>query len=208
MCLYVMRAHRPTRTDTVSRSLPGLPQRPAPADDEDLGRDRPAPAVSVNRRIRITGPEPRREGTMSPLVTRRLFRAEFPALPDRAAAVRRMVTGHLNDWRLGALVGGGVLAPNETVAHAVEHGSSGPTDTVTITVSLEVSAGRLGHELRVEVADGSPVIPIFRSASLTEESGRGLAIVDCLASDWGTEPPDPGGEGKKVWFTLPLERAS
>ncbi|MEU0842523.1 ATP-binding protein [Streptomyces sp. NPDC005962] len=193
----------------MSRSLPGLPQRPAPADDEDLGRDRPALAVSVNRhRIRITGPEPCGEGTMSALVTRRLFRAEFPALPDRAAAVRRMVTGHLNEWRLGALVDGAVLATNELFANAVEHGSAGPADTVTITVSLEVAAGPFGHELRVEVADGSPVIPIFRSASPIEESGRGLAIVDCLASDWGTEPPDPGGEGKKVWFTLPLERAS
>src|ERR1044072_3381158 len=108
MCLYVMRAHRPTRTDTVSRSLPGLPQRPAPADDEDLGHDRPALRVSVTRyRVRITGPEPCGEGTMSALVTRRLFRAEFPALPDRAAAVRRMVTGHLNDWRLGGAAGGG-----------------------------------------------------------------------------------------------------
>lgn len=191
----------------MSRSLPGLPQRPAPADDEDLGRDRPALAVSVNR-IRITGPEPCGEGTMSALVTRRLFRAEFPALPDRAAAVRRMVTGHLNEWRLGALVDGAVLATNELFANAVEHGSNGPADTVTITVSLEVATGPFGHELRVEVADGSPVIPIFRSASPTEESGRGLAIVDCLASDWGTERPDPGGEGKKVWFTLPLERAS
>ncbi len=144
---------------------------------------------------------------MSALVARRLFRAEFPALPDRAAAVRRMVTGHLNDWRLGALVDGAVLATNELFANAVEHGSSGPADTVTITVSLE-AAGCFGHELRVEVADGSPVIPVFRRASPTEECGRGLAIVDCLASDWGTEPPGPGGEGKKVWFTLPLERAS
>ncbi|MEU8827047.1 ATP-binding protein [Streptomyces sp. NPDC048636] len=140
----------------------------------------------------------------SPMIsvdTCRLFRAEFPALADRASAVRRMVTGHLREWRLDALVDCAVLATNELFANAVEHGSSGPADTVSITVSLE---GR-GHELRVEVADGSPVVPRFHEAAPTAESGRGLAIVDGLASDWGTEPPDPGSVGKRVWFTLPVE---
>ncbi len=144
------------------------------------------------------------ERTVIPLDTRRLFRAEFPALPDRAAAVRRMVAGHLRDWRLGAIVDHVVLATNELFANAVEHGSSGPADTVTITVSLE----RFGRELRVEVADGSPVIPVVRKPEPTEESGRGLAIVEDLALDWGTEPPDPGARGKKVWFTLPLVATS
>lgn len=144
------------------------------------------------------------ERTVIPLDTRRLFRAEFPALPDRAAAVRRMVAAHLRDWRLGGVVDHVVLATNELFANAVEHGSSGPADTVTITVSLE----RYGRELRVEVADGSPVIPVVRQPEPTEESGRGLAIVDDLAGDWGTEPPDPGAGGKKVWFTLPLGTAS
>ncbi|KUL50720.1 anti-sigma factor [Streptomyces violaceusniger] len=144
------------------------------------------------------------ERTVIPLDTRRLFRAEFPALPDRAAAVRRMVAGHLRDWRLGTIVDHVVLATNELFANAVEHGSSGPADTVTITVSLE----RFGRELRVEVADGSPVIPVARKPEPTEESGRGLAIVEDLALDWGTEPPDPGVRGKKVWFTLPLVATS
>ncbi|MBW8086703.1 ATP-binding protein [Streptomyces hygroscopicus subsp. hygroscopicus] len=144
------------------------------------------------------------ERPVIPLDTRRLFRAEFPALADRAAAVRRMVAGHLRDWRLGEVVDHVVLATNELFANAVEHGSSGPADTVTITVSLE----RFGRELRVEVADGSPVIPVVRAPEPTEESGRGLAIVEDLAGDWGTEPPDPGAGGKKVWFTLPLETTS
>ncbi|WP_432010832.1 ATP-binding protein [Streptomyces cucumeris] len=144
----------------------------------------------------------RRGGSpMMSVDTCRLFRAEFPALADRASAVRRMVTGHLHEWRLDALLDCAVLATNELFANAVEHGSAGPADTVTITVTLE----NRGHELRVEVADGSPVVPRFREAAPTAESGRGLAIVDGLASDWGTEPPDPGSVGKKVWFTLPLE---
>ncbi|WP_275562838.1 ATP-binding protein [Streptomyces sp. 5-6(2022)] len=180
-------ADRP-RTDPVTGRAAA--PRTAPGDG-------PAAAAS---------PVPRSGGerTVIPLDTRRLFRAEFPALPDRAAAVRRMVAGHLRDWRLGAVVDHVVLATNELFANAVEHGSSGPADTVTITVSLE----RFGRELRVEVADGSPVVPVARNPEPTEESGRGLAIVEDLAADWGTEPPDPGARGKKVWFTLPLVATS
>ncbi|MYU12836.1 ATP-binding protein [Streptomyces sp. SID8361] len=204
-----------------------MSHRPASADEEGettatsrgvaVSKDRPRTAavtgpVAAPRTAPVTGPAaaaipvPRSggESTVIPLDTRRLFRAEFPALPDRAAAVRRMVAGHLRDWRLGAMVDHVVLATNELFANAVEHGSSGPADTVTITVSLE----RFGRELRVEVADGSPVVPVARKPEPTEESGRGLAIVDDLAADWGTEPPDPGARGKKVWFTLPLVATS
>lgn len=140
---------------------------------------------------------------MISLATRRFFRAEFPARSDRAFAVRRMLTAFLKYWKLDQAVDSAVLATNELFANAVEHGSSGPGDTVTVTVGVEPT----GDELRIEVVDASPVSPVFRAAGETEESGRGLAIVDGLASDWGTDPPDGDGVGKKVWFTLALERA-
>ncbi|MDT0550040.1 MULTISPECIES: ATP-binding protein [Streptomyces] len=140
---------------------------------------------------------------MISLATRRFFRAEFPARTDRAFAVRRMLTAFLKYWKLDQAVDSAVLATNELFANAVEHGSSGPDDTVTVTVGVEPA----GDELRIEVADGSPVPPVFRAAAETEECGRGLAIVDGLASAWGTDPPDGDGAGKKVWFTLALDRA-
>lgn len=140
---------------------------------------------------------------MISLATRRFFRAEFPARSDRAFAVRRMLTAFLKYWKLDQAVDSAVLATNELFANAVEHGSSGPGDTVTVTVGVEPT----GDELRIEVVDASPVSPVFRASGETEESGRGLAIVDGLASDWGTDPPDGDGVGKKVWFTLALERA-
>ncbi|MES4905530.1 MULTISPECIES: ATP-binding protein [unclassified Streptomyces] len=140
---------------------------------------------------------------MISLATRRFFRAEFPARTDRAFAVRRMLTAFLKYWQLDHAVECAVLATNELFANAVEHGSSGPGDTVTVTVGVEPA----GDELRIEVADGSPIRPVFRTAAETEESGRGLAIVDGLASDWGTDPPDGDAAGKKVWFTLALGRA-
>ncbi|AEM83240.1 ATP-binding region ATPase domain protein [Streptomyces violaceusniger Tu 4113] len=188
------------RTDPVTRSR--TDPLTGPRTDPVTGPG--ADPVTAPAAAAIPVPCAGGERTVIPLDTRRLFRAEFPALPDRAAAVRRMVAGHLRDWRLGAIVDHVVLATNELFANAVEHGSSGPADTVTITVSLE----RFGRELRVEVADGSPVIPVARKPEPTEESGRGLAIVEDLALDWGTEPPAPGARGKKVWFTLPLVATS
>ncbi|GAA2339778.1 ATP-binding protein [Streptomyces cuspidosporus] len=139
---------------------------------------------------------------MISLATRRFFRARFPAGADRAFAVRRMLTAFLLDWELDHVVDSAVLATDELFANAVEHGSSGPGDIVTVTAGVEPA----GDELRIEVADGSPARPVFRTPAETDEAGRGLAIVDILASDWGTEPPDGDGAGKKVWLTLALGR--
>jgi anti-sigma regulatory factor (Ser/Thr protein kinase) len=130
----------------------------------------------------------------------RLFQTAVPAHPARAASVRRMVTAHLKYWRLREIVDCAVLATDELFANAVKHGSNGPDDTITITLACSE------HELRVEVADSSSLLPALLTAAAAEESGRGLAIVAALADDWGTAPPEPGHPGKRVWFTLPLTR--
>ncbi|MYW68411.1 ATP-binding protein [Streptomyces sp. SID8379] len=57
--------------------------------------------------------------------------------------------------------------------------------------------------LRVQVTDASDVLPAPRTASSEEESGRGLALVEMLAGEWGAEPRQEG-VGKVVWFELGL----
>jgi hypothetical protein len=52
--------------------------------------------------------------------------------------------------------------------------------------------------LRVEIRDGSPVLPAIRDLP-TDEHGRGLRIVSALARQWGTRRL---GAGKTVWFTV------
>ena len=53
----------------------------------------------------------------------------------------------------------------------------------------------------VEVFDSDLRLPRIRSAGETDEGGRGLYLVDQLASRWGSRPtPD----GKAVWFELPI----
>ncbi|MEU6842938.1 ATP-binding protein [Streptomyces sp. NPDC046716] len=58
--------------------------------------------------------------------------------------------------------------------------------------------------LRVTVTDASDVLPTPRTASAEEESGRGLALVEMLAGEWGAQAREGGGVGKSVWFELGL----
>lgn len=138
-------------------------------------------------------------GTTGPAVDEALLlRSTVPAEPSRAAAVRRLVAERLAGLPLSAdQRDGAVLATDELFANAVRHASTGPCDTVTVTVEWSPPA------LCVTVADRSPVLPPRpHPVDATAESGRGLAIVAALADDWGMAPPEPGGRGKRVWFTL------
>jgi PAS domain S-box-containing protein len=53
----------------------------------------------------------------------------------------------------------------------------------------------------VEVFDSDMRLPRIRSAGETDEGGRGLYLVDQLATRWGSRPTK---DGKAVWFELPL----
>ncbi|MET7317154.1 MULTISPECIES: ATP-binding protein [Streptomyces] len=125
------------------------------------------------------------------------LRITVPADPSWASALRRLVTAQLVRLPLSAdRCDTAVLAMDELFANAVTHASDGPRDSITLTV--EWSDGTL----RVTVADSSPVLPQRRTAGTAAESGRGLAIVDALADDWGMSPPEAGCRGKRVWFVL------
>jgi len=53
----------------------------------------------------------------------------------------------------------------------------------------------------VEVFDADLRMPRIRSAEETDEGGRGLYLVDQIASRWGTRPTK---KGKVVWFEMPI----
>lgn len=59
------------------------------------------------------------------------------------------------------------------------------------------------HAVWVEVFDSDLRLPRIRSAGATDEGGRGLYLVDQLASRWGSRPIK---DGKAVWFEIPLSR--
>ena len=57
--------------------------------------------------------------------------------------------------------------------------------------------------IRVTVTDANNTLPAPGTASLDDESGRGLTLVAALADDWGAERRGCG-IGKEVWFELTL----
>jgi PAS domain S-box-containing protein len=61
---------------------------------------------------------------------------------------------------------------------------------------------RRGHEsIWVEVFDADLRLPRIRTAGESDEGGRGLYLVDQLATRWGSRPTK---DGKAVWFELPI----
>lgn len=84
-----------------------------------------------------------------------------------------------------------VLLTDELVTNAVLH--AGGNFTLTAEMGY--------HILRVAVADASPIAPSVLVQDPEREHGRGMAIVEALATDWGTER---GDTGKTVWFELDL----
>jgi len=100
--------------------------------------------------------------------------------------VRHAVAARVPDDALFTLE----LLTSEVVTNAVVHAESSPI--------LRVVAR--GARVRVSVQDGSPRWPTCEHAADQALSGRGMALVDTLASEWGIERlPD---EGKRVWFEV------
>ncbi|MFE0252424.1 ATP-binding protein [Streptomyces sp. NPDC059010] len=87
------------------------------------------------------------------------------------------------------------LVASELIANAVIHGE-GP-----VTVSLYHRPGRLV----IDVLDDNPAAPQTSCAQADDESGRGLVLVDLLASRCAWEPV---GQGKRVWAEIALPKAA
>ncbi|MEV6949361.1 ATP-binding protein [Streptomyces sp. NPDC051172] len=84
-----------------------------------------------------------------------------------------------------------VLLASEVIANAILY-SAAPCD---------VAVMRTDERLRVEVTDTDPSMPRV-AAGVSDESGRGLLLVDALADAWGTQP-EPCG--KTTWFEITSE---
>ncbi|MPY42433.1 ATP-binding protein [Streptomyces phyllanthi] len=119
-----------------------------------------------------------------------------------ARYIRRIVRFHLREWGLAELADAVELGVTELVANVVRH----VPDRRCELLLLRAAAG-----VRVEVADGSPRLPVMPGdLSMEAEGGRGLLLVEAVADKWGVEAR--GGGGKAVWFEcgvavepLPLE---
>ncbi|GAA2119308.1 ATP-binding protein [Streptomyces synnematoformans] len=121
--------------------------------------------------------------------------ARHPKSPGRARDVLRI---QLARWQVDSRTAEtAVLLLSELVTNAVRHGRVPPGRRVGTRFTLDTGA------LRIEVADANNDLPLPRIAGVDDESGRGLALVDALADDWGTYRR-PNGIGKCVWVRLRL----
>ncbi|MFG2891380.1 ATP-binding protein [Streptomyces sp. NPDC048248] len=121
----------------------------------------------------------------APLAAVRSAPDRGPLAPSQA---RRVARRALADWGVGQERGHGVLVViSELVANAVEHA----TPPVHLCFDPGGGAATQGA-VRISVADGCP--PLTRGERVAgcgvDERGRGLAIVEALAS--GAAGPDPG----------------
>ncbi|MGV9318452.1 ATP-binding protein [Streptomyces sp. NPDC003660] len=118
-----------------------------------------------------------------------------------ADAVRDKLRAHLARWQAAELADDAAVVVSELLSNALRHGR--PPVRVACALRRR-SPGRTA--LRIEVADAGPsfdttlVRARWRHPSFTlEESGRGLFLVDALASRWGDEPTR---HGHTVWAVL------
>jgi Histidine kinase-like ATPase domain len=81
------------------------------------------------------------------------------------------------------------LLVSEVVTNAVLHAQT----------ELSLTLDRGDKSINVKVADANPLLPVLRTHGTDAGTGRGLKVLDKMASRWGT---DRTHEGKVVWFEI------
>ncbi|MFI1096772.1 SpoIIE family protein phosphatase [Streptomyces sp. NPDC020917] len=114
----------------------------------------------------------------------------FPAEASAVRLARRRVRDTLVHWDLTPLSDVTVLLVSELVTNSLRY-AHGPIGVRMVR----------GSSLLVEVSDPLPDPPQERTASDTDEGGRGLQLVARTSRRWGTRH---GPLGKTVWFELAL----
>ncbi|MGW3682047.1 ATP-binding SpoIIE family protein phosphatase [Streptomyces prasinus] len=168
------------------------------------------PQVICDRLVRSAGVTPEHDDDVAVLVLQHPARTgpeselfhnaalELLGGVEAAPRARAFASGVLTSWRFPTdLHDLGVLAASELVANSLQHG----------TPPMHLRLRRTDRRLIVEVTDGDDHLPRRRRAEPADESGRGIAIVATIASNWGSRRT-PGG-GKAVWceFALPKPAA-
>jgi PAS domain S-box-containing protein len=160
------------------------------------------------------------------------WEGQFPAEPIRVSEARRLAHETFVSWGMDIEQADlACLLVSEVVTNVVLHAAVSPTPRHELVLEgagagplgiigdwelapfedgLPTPAGkdftlrlRRGHEaVWVEVFDADLRLPRIRSAGDSDEGGRGLYLVDQLATRWGSRPTK---DGKAVWFEMPIK---
>ncbi|MFI6453991.1 ATP-binding protein [Streptosporangium amethystogenes] len=105
-------------------------------------------------------------------------------------------------WRAGT--GTTQLIVSELISNAIAAHTACPEIVKAIRYAdpdqIWMDLYRMGETVVLRVWDAGPLTPVVRDPTPDDENGRGLHLVDLLATDWGYHRPTPGG--KIVWCTL------
>lgn len=141
----------------------------------------------MNASSRTAGPQPDWQQDAC-----RVWRMSLPG-HDRAAGIaRQSIRNTLSAWQLAHLEEAATVVVTELIANALQHARADPP-------GLRMAAG--DGRLRIEVYDSDPHPPQLRDPGSLDEAGRGLFLVDALASRWGFHKYGPG---KAVWAELDI----
>lgn len=129
----------------------------------------------IGQRLLLNGMELRFERTSQPGggVTE-----EDRAWPGR---VRRIARACLRNWGLISYTERVELLLSELATNALRHGRC---------EEIGVRLFRTPFQLCMEVADGSPGVPVRRESGPDDEYGRGIVLVEAYADDWGVKDDD------------------
>ena len=160
------------------------------------------------------------------------WEGQFPAEPIRVSEARRLAYETFTGWGMDIEQADlACLLVSEVVTNVVLHAAVSPTPRHELVLEGAPSGPlgilgdwqlspfdegfggppgkdftlrlRRGHEaIWVEVFDADLRLPRIRSAAENDEGGRGLYLVDQLASRWGSRPTN---DGKAVWFEMPIK---
>lgn len=104
--------------------------------------------------------------------------------------LRRIGAKKLTTCGLSVVADDAQLLISELVTNALQHGT-GNQLVFHLTIGTDA--------IVMAVSDGSPDRPEVRTASVEEESGRGMFLIDALADTWGVSP-----DGTTTWCVLPV----
>jgi Histidine kinase-like ATPase domain len=114
--------------------------------------------------------------------------------PESARSAREFTVATLRGWNLENLAEEAVIIATELVTNAIKHGA------VVGDGHVELAWQRDAARVICIVVDGSARPPVLAAADLSAESGRGLLVVQALASSWGWMMV--GASQKAVWAAM------
>jgi anti-sigma regulatory factor (Ser/Thr protein kinase) len=138
----------------------------------------------------MTAITPPQQVPQAPRTTARSYWLTAPNAADTAKLARDHVARLLRHNGHAELADTARLLTSEIVTNAFAH-----TTVPFVTIETTIDPDRI----LIAVYDASSQLPEPRTAVADDETGRGLLLVQLLASDWGV---NGGPRGKRTWFEL------